>query len=84
MTFYDFQDKIVKKLASSDLEEQKHGQILADKMLEAKPMNNINEDELKVKVDRTVINKCLKNDNVSDDQMSQGIIYSSNFCLFAR
>nr|XP_012139532.1 PREDICTED: tetratricopeptide repeat protein 12-like [Megachile rotundata] len=64
-------DKIVKKLASSDLEEQKHGQILADKMLEEKPTDNLNEDELKVKVDRTVINKCLKDDNTTNDQMSQ-------------
>ncbi|XP_031848246.2 tetratricopeptide repeat protein 12 [Nomia melanderi] len=64
--------KIVQKLASENPEEQKHGQILADEILERKTETMISEDcELKVKCSRTVINKCAKNDTNSEEQMSQ-------------
>ncbi|XP_026671681.1 tetratricopeptide repeat protein 12-like [Ceratina calcarata] len=57
-------EKIVKKLASSDPEEQIHGQVLADEILESRPEQTICENtELKIKTDRTVINKCLVDEN---------------------
>lgn len=78
--FKIYQEKIVKKLASSDPEEQKHGQILADEILETKPTKDFSEDEeLKVKVNRTVINKYSKDENITDEQMSQGINYSFSY-----
>ncbi|XP_034180158.2 tetratricopeptide repeat protein 12-like [Osmia lignaria lignaria] len=71
-------EKIVKKLASPDPEEQKHGQILADEILETKPTKDFSEDdELKVKVNRTVINKYSKDENITDEQMSREAFMSS-------
>ncbi|XP_076242083.1 tetratricopeptide repeat protein 12 [Calliopsis andreniformis] len=66
-------EKIVKKLASSDLEEQKQGQVLADEILAKKSEKSFFEDdELKVKTNRTIINKCSINEtNKNTDQMSQ-------------
>ncbi|KZC08634.1 PREDICTED: tetratricopeptide repeat protein 12-like [Dufourea novaeangliae] len=65
-------EKIVKKLASDDPEEQKHGQILADEMLETKSETFVSEDcELKVKSSRTVINKSTTNETNNREQMSQ-------------
>ncbi|CAL7941390.1 unnamed protein product [Xylocopa violacea] len=66
-------EKIVNKLASSNPEEQKHGQILADEILASRVERNICEDtELKVKTNRTVINKCSINENEStQEQISQ-------------
>ncbi|XP_043262375.1 tetratricopeptide repeat protein 12-like [Colletes gigas] len=65
-------EKIVKKLASSNLEEQKHGQILADEILGKKSETIISEDcELKVKTNRTVINKYSTDERNSNEQMSQ-------------
>lgn len=64
----------MKKLASSDLKEQKQGQILADEILEQRSEKSFSEDELKVKTNRTVINKCSANETTANtDQMSQGM-----------
>ncbi|XP_076649865.1 tetratricopeptide repeat protein 12 [Halictus rubicundus] len=65
-------EKIVKKLASENPEEQKHGQLLADEILERKYETIIDEDcELKVKSSRTVINKYAKNEPYNEEQMSR-------------
>ncbi|XP_043516857.1 tetratricopeptide repeat protein 12-like isoform X2 [Frieseomelitta varia] len=65
-------EKIVKKLASPNPEEQKHGQILADEILEKRSEKNICDDtELKIKMNRTVINKCSINENSTEEQMSK-------------
>ncbi|XP_076292641.1 tetratricopeptide repeat protein 12 [Lasioglossum baleicum] len=65
-------EKIVKKLASEDPEEQKHGQILADEILERKYETVIDEGcELKVKTNRTLINKYAKNEPASKEEMSR-------------
>ncbi|KAK9298751.1 hypothetical protein QLX08_008050 [Tetragonisca angustula] len=65
-------EKIVKKLASPNPEEQKHGQILADEILEKRSEKNICDDiELKIKMNRTVINKCSINENFTEEQMSK-------------
>ena len=63
----------MKKLASPNPEEQKHGQILADEILEKRSEKNICDDiELKIKMNRTVINKCSINENFTEEQMSKG------------
>lgn len=60
-------------MASSDPEEQKCGQILADEMLEKRSRNDVSENtELKVKTNRTVINKCSIDENSTSEQMSKG------------
>ncbi|XP_076758250.1 tetratricopeptide repeat protein 12 [Xylocopa sonorina] len=66
-------EKIVNKLASSNPEEQAHGQILADEILASRAERNISEDtELKIKTNRTVINKCSIDKNEStQEQISQ-------------
>ncbi|XP_043599880.1 tetratricopeptide repeat protein 12-like isoform X2 [Bombus pyrosoma] len=63
-------EKVVKKLASSDPEEQKHGQILADEILGKRLEKDICEDtELEIRINRTVINKCSVNENSTQEQM---------------
>ncbi|XP_050490558.1 tetratricopeptide repeat protein 12-like [Bombus huntii] len=63
-------EKVVKKLASADPEEQKHGEILADEILGNRLEKDICEDtELKIRINRTVINKCLVNENSTQEQM---------------
>ncbi|CAK9817512.1 Tetratricopeptide repeat protein 12 [Anthophora quadrimaculata] len=66
-------EKIVKKLASSNPEEQKLGEILADQVLENRSERNISENvELKVKTNRTLINTCSTTEHsTSGGQMSQ-------------
>ncbi|XP_006565808.1 tetratricopeptide repeat protein 12-like isoform X2 [Apis mellifera] len=66
-------EKIVKKLASSNPEEQEHGQILADEILDGRAMENIicDDTEVKIKMNRTVINKCSINENSTDEEMSK-------------
>ncbi|CAK9798788.1 Tetratricopeptide repeat protein 12 [Anthophora plagiata] len=65
-------EKIVKKLASSNPEEQKLGEILADQVLENRSERNISENvELKVKTNRTLINTCSTNEHSTPGQMSQ-------------
>ncbi|XP_033336543.2 tetratricopeptide repeat protein 12 [Megalopta genalis] len=65
-------EKIVKKLASEDPEEQKCGQILADEILDRKYETVITEDcELRVKSNRTVVNKYVENETKNGEQMSQ-------------
>ncbi|XP_012343656.1 tetratricopeptide repeat protein 12-like isoform X2 [Apis florea] len=65
-------EKIVKKLASSNPEEQEHGQILADKILDGRSESNISDDtELTIKMNRTVINKCSTNENSTNEEMSK-------------
>ncbi|KOX79156.1 Tetratricopeptide repeat protein 12 [Melipona quadrifasciata] len=65
-------EKIVKKLASPNPEEQRHGQILADEILEERSEKNIRDDaELRIKMNRTVINKCSINENSTEEQMSK-------------
>ncbi|KAG7210013.1 hypothetical protein KM043_011593 [Ampulex compressa] len=68
-------EKIVKKLASSDLKEQKDGEILADQILKGKILkDHLVYDEVTVKTNRTVINKCSSNlDNSDPNKMSQEI-----------
>lgn len=68
-------EKIVKKLASDDPQEQKLGTLLADEMLDPKVKSEISDlGELKVKSSRTVINKLSLNQEESDpSKMSQGI-----------
>lgn len=68
----------MKKLASSNPEEQEHGQILADEILDGRSENIICDDtELKIKMNRTVINKCSINKSSTNEEMSKG----NNFCL---
>ncbi|XP_011870133.1 PREDICTED: uncharacterized protein LOC105563279 [Vollenhovia emeryi] len=68
-------EKIVKKLASSDREEQECGKMLADEILAKGVQREIREDgEVKIKTDRSVINKYpSKEDDPSSDpnKMSQ-------------
>ncbi|CAK9833615.1 Tetratricopeptide repeat protein 12 [Anthophora retusa] len=65
-------EKIVKKLASSNPEEQKLGEILADQVLENRSERNISENvELKVKTNRTLINTCSTTEHSTPGQMSQ-------------
>lgn len=64
----------MKKLASSNPEEQEHGQILADEILDGRSENIICDDtELKIKMNRTMINKCSINKNSTNEEMSKGI-----------
>ncbi|XP_024228016.1 tetratricopeptide repeat protein 12-like isoform X3 [Bombus impatiens] len=66
-------EKVVKKLASADPEEQKHGEILADEILGNRLEKDICEDtELKIRINRTVINKCSVNENSTQEQMCKG------------
>ncbi|XP_033351120.1 tetratricopeptide repeat protein 12-like isoform X3 [Bombus vosnesenskii] len=66
-------EKVVKKLASADPEEQKHGEILADEILGNRLEKDICEDtELKIRINRTVINKCSVNENSTQEQMCRG------------
>lgn len=78
------QEKIVKKLASSDQKEQECGKKLADEMLERGIQKEINEDEeVKIKTDRSVINKYpSKEDDPSNDpnKMSRGRLFVHILC----
>lgn len=85
------QEKIVKKLASSDEKEQECGKKLADEILEKRVQKEIYEDgEVKIKTNRSVINKYpSKEDEPSNDpnKMSRGTLYIRLyipllFCLF--
>lgn len=63
----------MKKLASSDPEEQKHGELLADEILGKQLEKDICEDtELEIRINRTVINKCSINENSTQEQMCRG------------
>lgn len=66
--------KIVTKLASDDRTEQELGQILADKILDRKNEEKFSEvEELKIKTNRTCINKYPVNEDTSDpNKMGQG------------
>ncbi|XP_008550851.1 tetratricopeptide repeat protein 12-like isoform X1 [Microplitis demolitor] len=56
-------EKIVKKLNSNDCKDQEEGKILADYILEGnKNFDSKDADGLKIKTNRTVINKSLKNE----------------------
>ncbi|KAL2713596.1 tetratricopeptide repeat protein 12-like [Vespula squamosa] len=60
-------EKIVSKLMSPDPKEQELGETLADKILNGNTQKEFSEsEELKVKTNRTVINKCPINENTSD------------------
>ena len=62
----------MKKLASSDVEEQQQGQLLADQVLEQRSGKSFSEhDELTVKTNRTVINRYRDDSNISAEQISQ-------------
>ena len=67
-------EKIVKKLASTDLNDQEQGKALADEILEGKVEKQITEDgEIRVKTNRTFINPRLKEPD-DPEKMSQGTI----------
>jgi len=70
------QEKIVKKLASSDQQEQECGKKLADEILKQNVQKEIfGDSEVKVKTDRSVINKYPSKEHDSNDdpnQMSRG------------
>lgn len=73
------------------MDEQKHGEILADNLLQQRCDRNISEDlELKVTTNRTLINKCSTTEESTEEQMSQGTklfavnvarLYQSRICL---
>lgn len=79
------QEKIVKKLVSSNREEQECGKKLADEILEKGIQKEIYEDgEVKIKTDRSVINKySSKGDDPSNDpnKMSRGKFIYMLHCL---
>lgn len=82
------QDKIVKKLTSSDREEQECGKKLADEILKKNIQKEIYEDgEVKIKTNRSVINKYpSEEDDPSNDpnKMSRGkllFVYILYYCL---
>ncbi|XP_063985082.1 tetratricopeptide repeat protein 12-like [Diachasmimorpha longicaudata] len=68
-------EKIVKKLASSDVNEQKTGELLADNILKsnesAVACNLSGKEELKVKTDRTLINKYSSSEDTDPNRMSR-------------
>ncbi|XP_020281329.1 tetratricopeptide repeat protein 12 isoform X1 [Pseudomyrmex gracilis] len=71
-------EKIVKKLASSDPKEQECGKRLADEILERNIQRDICEDDVKIKTNRSLINK-YPSENVSSsdsDKMSRGRLFS--------
>ncbi|XP_012270175.1 tetratricopeptide repeat protein 12-like [Orussus abietinus] len=63
-------EKIVKKLASSNKKEQEYGELLADEILKENK-KEITENEIKVKVERTVINKYKSKEEYDPNKMSQ-------------
>lgn len=76
----------MKKLASRDPEEQECGKMLADEILEENAQRQIDEDKVRVKADRSVINKYPNEDNTCNDpnKMSKGkwISYTLyNICI---
>lgn len=74
LNVFIFQEKIVKKLASSDPKEQECGKILADEILERNVQRDIREDDVKIKTNRSLINK-YPSENVSSsdsDKISRG------------
>ncbi|KAG5305912.1 TTC12 protein, partial [Pseudoatta argentina] len=74
-------EKIVKKLASSDQQEQECGKKLADEMLKQGVQKEVYEDgEVKVKTDRSVINKYPSKEHDSNNdpnQMSREVFMKS-------
>lgn len=86
MKFF-IQEKIIKKLVSSDREEQECGKMLADEILKKSVRKEIYEDEeVKIKTDRSVINKYpSKEDDPSNDpnKMSRGrsFVRILRYCL---
>ncbi|EZA50738.1 Tetratricopeptide repeat protein [Ooceraea biroi] len=74
-------EKIVKKLASSDLKEQECGKMLADEILKDDVQKEIYEDgEIRIKTNRSVINKySSKEDDPTNDpnKMSQRMFMKS-------
>ncbi|KAK0175323.1 hypothetical protein PV327_009080 [Microctonus hyperodae] len=69
-------EKIVKKLASDDVEEQEKGKIMADNILEGNIKGEIDEvdDELiKTKANRTVINKYKIDEDMDSNTMSKEV-----------
>lgn len=80
------QEKIVKKLASSDEKEQECGKKLADEILKKNVQKEIYEDgEVKIKTDRSIINKYpSKEDNLSNDpnKMSRGKSFIRSYITF--
>lgn len=69
----------MKKLTSSDEKEAQQGMFLADEILTGKVETEVTEiGELKVKTNRTIINKYRPEDS-NPDQMSQGTL--NNFFL---
>lgn len=80
------QEKIVKKLASFDQQEQECGKKLADEMLKQGVKKEIYGDgEIKVKTDRSIINKYPSKEHDSNNdpnQMSRGtFIHVLCYCL---
>ncbi|XP_020281330.1 tetratricopeptide repeat protein 12 isoform X2 [Pseudomyrmex gracilis] len=72
-------EKIVKKLASSDPKEQECGKRLADEILERNIQRDICEDDVKIKTNRSLINK-YPSENVSSsdsDKMSRDMFMKS-------
>lgn len=67
-------EKIVKKLASDDAVEQEKGMLMADNILDGNSMGEITEmGEIRIKCDRTVINKFPNtDDNADPSRMSRG------------
>lgn len=60
------------QLASTDVDEQKRGMLLADQILNKKVVIELSEiGELKVKTNRTIINKRTPEDS-DPSEMSQG------------
>lgn len=76
----NIKEKIVKKLASDDVEEQEKGKIMADNILEGNNKGEIDEDNdklMRIKANRTVINKYTTDEDMNPNTMSKGNEFSS-------
>lgn len=86
MKFF-IQEKIVKKLASSDQEEQECGKKLADEILQKGVEREICEHgEVKIKTDRSLINKYPSKDDSNNDpnKMSRGKLFILFYISLSR
>ncbi|XP_011308824.1 tetratricopeptide repeat protein 12-like [Fopius arisanus] len=69
-------EKIVKKLASSDVNEQNNGKLLADNILKSNNAiegNLSGDEELKTRTDRTLINNCSTSATTDSNTMSKEV-----------
>ncbi|XP_033232251.1 tetratricopeptide repeat protein 12-like [Belonocnema kinseyi] len=70
-------EKIVKKLASSNLKEQDQGMALADEILDGKIEKQITEDgEIRIKANRTLVNPRLKEPDDPEKMSQEGFMKS--------